>query len=166
MSTPSTPSFPYQRGILQTTTMSAPASTAINPGDFLYDNGSGVAYPALNYTWTSNLSTTQANYVAVGVGFSLDQRNSNDATTNGTILVCTEAGAAYFPCAALGSASDVGTFFGLAQDASSSNNLSNQLVAVCASGTLAVGKLIEYAPSGSTQVLLHTKAALPLGGLT
>ena len=78
--------------------------------------------------------------------------------------MCTDAGGAFYSCAALSGSYDIGSFFGPAKD--TGNNMLDQVVVPVSAANLAIGKLQEVAPNGATQVLLHVKGVLPLGGVS
>lgn len=163
MTTASNPSFPYRRNPLATTKILAPASTAIQPGDLIWDN-SGVAAIASAYTWTSDLATTQYNFAQAFLGVSMDKRLSTDPSTDRYILVMTSGDYSY-PCPTASGFQDVGTYYAPAQD--SGSNLLDQVltpVSTLATGgtkaTQGIFRLTEAIATGAGQVLLHMSAGL------
>jgi hypothetical protein len=150
--TASTPNYRYVRGTNDTTKVFAPASTMINPGDFIFSSG-GTAYLGSTAAWSGAIYSTAASQQAYFVGVSRDQRISSDATSGAQILVDTR-GVFTYPCAATGSGLDVGFWFTPAKD-SAGNNMLDQTVTPAVSGSVdGYFRLVQYAPSGATNVLL------------
>lgn len=162
MATASTPQNRYVRGKLETTKVQAPASTMLNPGDLVCASG-GTLQNASNFNWQGSLGASQNAFAAQFVGVMMDQRLSTDATTGVKQLVATE-GVFLYPCTSLGSALQVGTFVGPDKD-TGSNLLDQQLVSVPSGASNAIGKTVEYAAAGATQLLVHVKGTLPQGAI-
>lgn len=57
----------FRSGLVQLVRFPVSAGTVIEPGDLLYVSG-GVVAPAADFTWTTDLATTQAAFAAAFVG--------------------------------------------------------------------------------------------------
>lgn len=121
---------------------------------------SGEAKPADQFTWTSNLATTQENFHDTFLGSAIDQKAANDTDD----ILCATRGRHKYPCAALSADKNVGTLFGPAQG--SGNTLDPQTLVEVATAARAVGRLAEKALQGATSVIIELLGSLtPEGGV-
>lgn len=155
--TVTSPANRYRRGPYTSTKILYPPSTQINPGDLIWDNG-GVAAIFSAFSWTTNLADTQPLVKAAFLGVAMDQMNIWDAATTRYGLVMT-SGIFYYPCAALSQAYDIGTFVNADKDPGG-NNLATQVLATVSGVTLGIGKLVEYANSGATGLMVYLSSTL------
>jgi len=153
--TASTPNYRFRRGWEEFTTIPTPASTMINPGDLIWDNG-GVAAVASAFTWDTNLATTQPEFRVKFLGVAMDQKLASDPYTT-AIRVCTRGVFAY-PCAALGAAHHIGECVNADKD--TGNNLLDQQLAIVSGPTLSIGVLAEEAASGATELVVYLQSFL------
>ncbi len=137
-------------------------ASAIYAGDFLVLAASK-ASPASSLTDSGTKAQNQEAAHDVFLGVSLDAKPAGD-TRDVTVA---SAGEFKYPCASLGQAYDIGTFFGMAGTGSAGAvGVADQIVEPVASAALAVGKLSRNAASGDTAVYLEILAAVtsPTGG--
>jgi len=133
------------------------ASTMTNVGDLL-GLVTGASQPAQLFPWTTDLVTTQAAFHGAFVGGAADASAIN---VDSDILAYT-AGIHQYPCAALGSAANIGTFVGPAKAAG--NNLDAQTVAVVADAAHAIGRTVEHAVVGQTYLKFEMVGTVTFGG--
>jgi hypothetical protein len=131
------------------------ATLLINPGDMVFrDTADGYDKKASAFTWTTNLATTQPLFKAAFRGIAMARRIAaqlvDGGISDGNIL---ESGEFVFPCAALGGPQLVGALVGPAKD--TGNNLADQVVAIVATASLAIGVLTRAAATGD--VFLYFK---------
>ena len=135
---------------------------AVADGDLVYKDASDhYDKSAAQYTWDTNLATTQASFKDVFRGVSTVRRTTvqtSDGTqaTDGGIYA---SGEFTFPCAALGSAAYVAhnNYVTIAQG--SGSNLDPAKVVLTTDVTLAIGKLTKDAASGATEVTFELMPA-------
>ncbi len=120
------------------------AATVIEVGDMLwYDATNNCVKPASDYTWDTDLATTQGTFKDVFIGISIHGKKSTDPA--GTIAFGTK-GQWEMDCAS--AAFDMATFLGPAKQ--SGNALENQKVVAVANATLAIGKPGKQTATGTT----------------
>lgn len=162
------PVYRYVKGLADQTKVLAPASQEICNGDLLFSipsGGSEVACNiASNYTWSTSLGLTQTNFSNQFLGVANDNRMPTDSTTNQRILVQTR-GIFDYPCASLSSAAPIGSYVSPAQG--TGTELANQTLAVTvATGSTAagaIGRVVEFAPSGATVLRVELQSTQMLG---
>lgn len=113
------------------------SATVIEIGDLLYYDGSAnQVFPAADFTWDTNLATTQAALKAAGFGFAgISQSYSRDGDTD-DVRVATK-GIADMPCASAAFNSD--EWIGIDDNATPDGLLSQQVIGV-ASAAVAIGR--------------------------
>ena len=134
------------------------SGVAINVGDLLYcDTSDGnTAKPAMSFTWTTNLATTQPLFVAQFIGVAAQSYDGTSFTTaptsygiqDGNLRVDT-AGVFDFKCAS--ATFNAGDPVGVAQDGSNSNLAGQTVVAVSAVAN-AIGRVVQAYPVATTTV--------------
>ena len=153
--TASTPSYRFRRGISEYTTIPSPASTMINPGDLIFNNG-GVAQVASAFTFTTDLPTTQALAKQKFLGVAMDYKSASDPSTT-PILVCLK-GVFEYPVTAFSAAHHIGEFVGPAKDTGS--NMLDQKLAIAPTFDLGIGVLVEEALNGATGVVVYLQSSI------
>lgn len=163
--TATTPSTPNVQRIVSAEVIlpfATPASTQINPGDWLlFNTTTGQVALSSNLAWDTNLATTQGDAAPLLLGVSMGQKNAADAS-NTPIPVCVK-GSANYPCAALGAAHNPGEYVSWAGQGT--NNLADQQVAITATLANAMGKLNTVAPSGGLFLTYYFQSTLIYGAL-
>lgn len=142
--------------------VTATTANAIYAGDFLVLTASK-AIPASTLGDSGTKAQNQAAAHAVFLGVALDAKLAGDARD---VLVAT-AGEFKYPCAALGSASDIGAFVGMAGTGSGGAvGVDDQSVEIVATAGLAIGKLSRAAAIGDTALYFELAPAVtnPAGG--
>lgn len=159
------PSYSSGKGPYRMQTALWKASLAVAVGDLVYKDASDhYDKSAAQYTWDTNLATTQASFHDVFRGVSQVRRTTAQTTdgTQGTdgCIACT--GEFVFPCAALGAALYVSsnTWVTIAQG--TGNTLNPQKVISTTDVTLAIGKLTRDAAAGATWLWFEILPALGL----
>lgn len=157
--------FRYRYG--DTCPVQAPFDTAvaIAIGDLCYiDSSTGKVEPASNFTWTSDLATTQPLFAARFVGVAGQRYDGTNSTAygikDGNLRVDTD-GVYEFDCAA--ATFKVGDLVGPAKQ--SGNALENQKVAAVAGKTLAIGRVVEAGTSVTTVKVRISSAMAQVGYL-
>ncbi len=121
-------------------------AAAIYAGDFLI-LASSKASPASSLGDSGTLAQNQAAAHAVFLGVALDAKLAGDTRD---VLVAS-AGEYKYPCVALGGASDIGAYVGLAGTGSAlAVGVADQQVVIVATATLAIGRLSRPAAVGDT----------------
>lgn len=120
------------------------SATVISIGDMLWSN-SGEVKPAADFTWDTNIATTQASFAALFVGIAVTPSASGE-TTNVQVDVSPEA---VYECDQASATIDIGTPVGPAK--ASGNALENQKV-VAATGTSCIGRAASDHQSATTRV--------------
>lgn len=139
---------------------------AVAVGDLVYKDASDhYDKSAAQYTWDTDLATTQASFHDVFRGVSQVRRTTaqtadGSQTTDGCIA-CT--GEFCFPCAALGAALYVAsnTYVTIAQG--TGNTLNPQKVVSTTDVTIAIGKLTRDAAAGDTWLWFEVQPTLGIG---
>ncbi len=135
---------------------------AVACGDLVYKDGSDhYDKSAAQYTWDTNLATTQASFKDVMRGVSEVRRTTAqtaDGTdaTDGPILA---TGEFTFPCAALNSALYVATNTYITIAQGTGNTLDPAKVVATTDVTLAFGKLTRDAAAGATELTFELMPA-------
>lgn len=120
------------------------AATVIEVGDMLwYDASNNCVKPASDYTWDTDLATTQGTFKDVFIGIAIHGKTASQPA--GTIAFGTR-GQWEMDCAS--AAFDMATFLGPAKQ--SGNALENQKVVAVANATLAIGKPGKQTATGTT----------------
>lgn len=143
-----------------------PAFTQINVGDLVVWNsggnsGAGCLALMSNVAWDADAATTRADALAVFLGIALGQKDAVDGTTT-PIPVCT-TGYAALACAALGIAATVGAY--VTPAAQGTHNLSDFLMAITATQSIAFGYLCQPALLGATELNFWFQSPLIFGAL-
>ena len=137
----------YIREAVNPTVVPVATASLVNIGDFAA-LVAGECVPALDFTWTSNLATTQTNFAAAFLGHSPQYKPANVAYVygNGTDNVITMSTSGVYE-ADLDSATTlaVGDWVGMAKD--TGNNLLSQTVAKVDAVTKAIGTVVEAGTS-------------------
>lgn len=127
------------------------SATVIAIGDLVWSN-SGEVKPAADFTWDTNIATTQASYAALHVGVARTPSASGE-TTNVQVDVSPMAVYEFDQASA---AIDIGTPVGPAK--ASGNALENQKV-VAATGTSCIGRAAADYQSATTRVRITLASA-------
>lgn len=106
---------------------------------------------AANFTWTTDLATTQAAFALLFAGIAVGRSRAGSTDARDLNLLVETRGVFRLPCASAQYAA--GTWVGPAKNGSS-NALVNTLVAV-ATKSLAIGRVVENAPAASTQIIVE-----------
>lgn len=130
-------------------------SQAFTAGDLCYwDSGSSVAKPASQFTWDTNLATTQTAFKAVCLGVALESKTANDGKV---FLKIDISGQSFFDFQlTAGSSYQIGQTFAPAK-ASGNALLSNKLVAAASSASCA--RLVTDVGSSDTSLLVTVNSA-------
>lgn len=128
------------------------AATAVAMGDLVYRDADGYDHSAADFTWNTNLATTQGDFQPLFRGVSDVRRTTaqtaaGDQNSDGPILA---SGEFTFPCAALGSAAKPGDYVTIAQG--TGNTLDPKKVVVTATASLAIGRVTRDAAIGATEL--------------
>lgn len=137
-------------------------ANAIYAGDFVV-LVSNAAIPASTLADSGTKAQNQEAAHDIFLGVALDAKVAGDARS----ITVASAGEFRYPCAALGSASDVGAFVGLAGTGSAGAvGVADQEVEIVATANLAIGKLSRPAASGATVLYFELSAPVtsPSGG--
>lgn len=127
---------------------------AVNTGDLCYVDtaDSYTVKPAMSFTWTTNLVTTQGNFVPVFAGVAAQPYDGSNASAygiqDGTLRIDT-SGVFDFACAS--ATFNAGDLVGVAQDGANSN-LAGQTVAPVAAVADAIGRVVQPYPTATTTV--------------
>lgn len=132
---------------------SVPADTISNADLVFLSVSANVssADKAANFTWDTNLATTQAEFALLFAGIAIGRSRINSTDARDLNLLVETRGVFRLPCTSAAYAA--GTWVGPAKNGSS-NHLVNTLVAV-ATKSLAIGRVVENAPAASTQILVE-----------
>jgi hypothetical protein len=157
------PSFSTGKGPYRMQSANWKASLAVAVGDLVYtDSSDHYDKSAAQYTWDTNLATTQASFHDVFRGISQVRRTTaqttdGSQTTDGPIA-CT--GEFCMPCAALQSAiyPAYNTWVTIAQG--TGNTLNPQKVVPTTDITLAIGKVTRPAAAGATWIWFEVAPAI------
>jgi hypothetical protein len=131
------------------------SATVIEIGELVYV-AAGKALPANSLAWDTNLATTQESFHDAFLGVALERTRAGETDP---ISVGTE-GVYKYPCASAAYA--LGALVGPAGIGTTSLN-ANSLASV-ATPNLAVGRVHEAVPSGSTSILVRIESTLLTGG--
>lgn len=137
------------------------AASVIDIGDMCwFDASNNVVKRASDYTWDTNLATTQGTFKDVYCGVARSAKRSTDPA--GTIQLDT-SGVFRMDCAS--AAFDLGVFLGPAD--SGSSTLENQKLVAVANATLAVGKPAVQYSSAVTEIYASLESTIhsPAGGV-
>jgi len=132
------------------------SGVAVNVGDLCYvDTADGhTLKPAMSFTWTTNLATTQPLFVPVFAGVAGQQY---DGTTAGATAYGIQDGqlrvdtAGVFDLACASATFTSGQLVGVAQDGANSN-LAGQTVVAVAALNAAIGRVAQAYPNATTVV--------------
>src|SRR5579883_1216261 len=142
--------FPFKTGV------------AVNVGDLCYcDTSDGnTVKPAMSFTWTTNLATTQANFVKQFVGVAAqayDGVNANAYGIQDGNLRINTAGVFDFACAS--ATFNAGDLVGVDQDGANSNLFAQRVVQCNSSGVgNAIGRVVQAYPTTTTTVRVEIMA--------
>ncbi len=159
------PSYSTGKGPYRMQTANWKGALAVAVGDLVFKDASDhYDKSAAQYTWTSNLATTQAAFHDDFRGVS-QVRRTTAQTADGTQLTdgpiaC--SGEFAFPCAALGSALYVANNQWVTIAQGTGNTLNPQKVIGTTDITLAIGKLTRDAAVGQTWLWFEIVPALGL----
>lgn len=126
----------------------------VNVGDLCYVDTAdgGTLKPAMSFTWTTNLATTQPNFVAAFAGVAAQAYDGSNGNAygiqDGNLRVDT-AGTFDFSCAS--ATFKAGDLVGVAQDGAN-NNLAGQTVAAVAALNEAIGRVVQNYANATTTV--------------
>lgn len=137
----------YIREAVNPTVVPVATASEVNIGDFCA-LVSGECVPAVDFTWTSNLATTQTNFAAAFLGHSPQYKKAAQAYVygNGTDNVITmSTSGVYEADLDTGTTLEVGDFVGMAKD--TGNNLLSQTVAKVDAVAKAIGVVVEAGAS-------------------
>lgn len=135
-------------------TMPVLAATVLEIGDMCwFDSTNNCVKPASDYTWDTDLATTQGTFKDVFCGVARTAKRSTDPA--GSAQVDT-AGVFRFDCAS--AAFDLGVFIGPAK--ASGNALENQKVVAVANATLAIGKPARQYTSAVTEIYVRAQSVI------
>lgn len=126
-------------------TSSKPTNT-INPGDpcaFVSDK----VIPAANFTWTTDLATTQTNFATAFLGISEGRSRAGTDDIRDLRLPVNMDGVYEMDCTA--AAYNVGDYVGCAKAA---GNALTSIVEEVPTSARAIGRVVEAAASGSTRI--------------
>lgn len=147
----------YRYGNAKPVVSKAVASeVVIEIGDLVFDN-SGDVEPAADFTWNTDIGTTQADFAPVFLGVA--SQRSRDGDTD-PIRVGT-AGVWEFDCAA--ATFELGALVGPAKQ--TGNALESQKVVAVATKELAIGKVAQRYGSNTTKVKVEIFSAVMAGGV-
>lgn len=135
------------RGDGREVTAPVPASVAIDPGDLMFQDVNGNAYPASSLTAGSKEDMQRA-FAASFLGSSADQRRA-DQDEAGSIRVKT-AGVHKYPCDALANDHYIGEFVAVDSEGMTAGEGADQWVEVMGSADRAIGKLCRKHLAGET----------------
>jgi len=135
------------------------AATVIQVGDILwFDASNNCVKPASDYTWDTDLATTQGTFKDVFVGVAQSAHLANGPET--TVRFSTR-GSNRFDCAS--AAFDMGVFLGCAKQ--SGNLLENQKVVAVANATLGFAKPSKQYSSAVTEVFVDIESTIVHSGV-
>lgn len=156
------------RGNLNPIKVLAAPSLAVMPGDMVWLS-STVAKPASSEAWTSE-DADQVSIHTLFLGVSLDQRRSDDTSTDKYITIATTGVYEVDHLDAETSAAEIGTLYGVAKSATG-NAMENQVVSLAgttgAAGTAhhAIGRLVEAIKANYVgAVKIELQSSLASGG--
>lgn len=152
----------YRYGDSKPNQYAVAAGVAVNVGDLVYLDQSASPYtvkPAMSFTWTTNLVTTQTNFVKQFIGVAA-QAYDGSAFVNGAPaaygiqdgnLRVDTAGVFDFACAS--ATWNAGDLVGPDQDGANSNLFAQRVVNVNAGGVgAAIGRVVQNYPNATTTV--------------
>lgn len=129
---------------------------AVNVGDICYTDtaDSNTVKPAMSFTWTTNLATTQENFVKQFVGIAAQSYDGSNANAygiqDGTLRIDT-GGIFDFACAS--QTWNAGDLVGPDQDGANSNLFAQRVVNVNSTGvTAAIGRVVQPYTTDTTIV--------------
>ncbi len=126
-------------------------ASALYAGDFAV-LASSKASPASAMADAGTLAQNQEAAHDVFLGVCLDAKLAGDTRD----VLIASGGEFKYPCAALGQAYDIGTYFGMAgTGAANAVGMADQIVVPVATANLAVGRLSRNAASGATEVYIE-----------
>jgi len=145
----------YVRGSKKAvTTKAIVEATVIEQGDLLSITA-GVPDPADDFTWDTDLATTQAAFVALFAGVALEASADGDTDT----LLMARAGIFKFTCAS--ATFELGALVGPAK--ATGNALENQKVVAVADEKLAIGRVAKREGSAVTEVQVEVMSTVLRG---
>lgn len=139
--------------------ITAPVDTAtvISVGDLIYiDSGTNLPHPASDFTWDTNIATTQEEFHDVFLGVALQRSRAGDTDP---IRVGT-TGVYELDCAA--TTFELGNLLGPAKAAG--NALLAQTVVATASAPVSIGRVARRYSVNTTKVLINIESAIMTGG--
>ncbi len=148
---------PFRSGLIQLIRLPVSSATVIEPGDMLFVSG-GVVAPAADFTWTTDLATTQAAFAAAFVGIAYT--GSADGETEPVSVDVSPL--AVYESEANPAAFDVGDLLAPAETLSA---LASQTLDVVGSASLAIARAMETTTASSPTVRacfassIHTASA-------
>ena len=129
------------------------SATVIEIGDAVWLDTNDVK-PASDFTWDTNLSTTQTNFQPTFVGIA---RSASPAGSTDLVRVQCEG---HFKMASPSATYEEGELIGLDENSSS---LHNQTVEAVASAALAIGTVVKAVGSASTEVEIRIHSEVYTG---
>ena len=133
------------------------AETIVEIGDLLWQDTDD-AKPACDFTWTTDLATTQNGFADKFLGVAMQRSRSGDTAP---IRVAT-TGVFEFDCSS--AAFELGDTVGPAANGGSDGLMNQQLAAVAASSG-AVGRVAKRQPSSTTSIMVDVRSTVMTGGV-
>lgn len=149
----------YRAGAQSIQPVPRASTMVINAGDMLFlDTSSGQCKPAAQFTWTTDLATTQAAFAAVFLGIARSSHISGD-TSDCQVDMSAQA---IYACACVLATFHVGDLVTPAQDGSN-NNLSSNVVQKTATAAAGIGRVHHYVTPADTTVSVKFGSAFNTG---
>ena len=147
----------------ETNPVSAPIATAnsVAIGDIVgYDTATNYVVKASEFTWDTNLATTQTAFALIFLGASGQKKLAGEARVfgNSTDNIVRIDCSGVFECDASSATYEFGDFVGPAKD--SGNNMLNGTVAKVSGVALAIGRVIENTAASATKVKIQLLSTL------
>lgn len=145
--------FRFRRGQVNLVPMPVGSDTVIAAGDMVWMETTGEIFPASDFTWDTNIATTQAAFANVFAGIA---RESSAAGDTDDVHVDVSPDSVYaYPCAS--ATFKAGAAVGPAKQ--SGNAMENQKV-VGAVGTSSCGRTVESKTAAVTEIRVSFASAL------
>lgn len=129
----------------------AGSSSVISKGDFIFDSGSCVPKSAGDFTWDTDLATTQRQFREKFLGLAMDRNRSGDTFP----IIYATGGRFEFDCAA--ATFNPGDLVGPAKQ--SGSFLEPQKVVAVATADLAIGRVAKLYAANTTRVVVELNPA-------
>ena len=147
----------------ETNPVSAPIATAnsVSIGDIVgYDTATNYVVKASEFTWDTNIATTQTAFALIFLGASGQKKLATEARVfgNSTDNIVRVDCSGVFECDASSATYEFGDFVGPAKD--SGNNMLDGTVAKVSGVALAIGRVIENTAASATKVKIQLLSTL------